>query len=79
MKDGRVAQETFDTYNVIRLDERPEVEVITVPAGGFWGGGEPLRTIHPMPVLNTWSMARSNRIAIRSGRRSASAFPRLVR
>src|SRR6185369_17384725 len=39
---GRVEQENFDSYNVMRMDEMPKVEAIVMPSGGFWGGvGEP--------------------------------------
>ncbi len=56
--DGRIQQENFDTYNVLRLDEMPEVEVITVPSGGFWGGvGEPTIAVGAPAVLNAVSAA----------------------
>ena len=42
IKNGRVEQGNFDTYRMLRLAQMPEVDVVMVPSGGFWGGiGEP--------------------------------------
>jgi isoquinoline 1-oxidoreductase subunit alpha len=42
VKDGRIDQTNFDTYNSMRIGELPKVESIIMPSGGFWGGvGEP--------------------------------------
>ncbi len=42
VKDGRIEQANFDTYNSMRISEMPKVESVMVPSGGFWGGvGEP--------------------------------------
>ena len=42
VKGGRMEQENFNTYRVLRMDEMPAVETIVMPSGGFWGGvGEP--------------------------------------
>ena len=42
VKDGRIEQTNFDTYNSMRIAEMPKVEAIVMPSGGFWGGvGEP--------------------------------------
>ncbi len=42
IKNGRVEQGNFDSYDMLRIDEMPKVEVYPVPSGGFWGGiGEP--------------------------------------
>src|SRR5467141_4924559 len=42
VKDGRIEQANFDTYNSMRISEMPKVESIIMPSGGFWGGvGEP--------------------------------------
>jgi isoquinoline 1-oxidoreductase beta subunit len=42
IKDGRVEQGNFDTYRMLLMDKMPQVDVILVPSGGFWGGiGEP--------------------------------------
>ena len=53
IKDGRVEQENFDTYEVMRLAEMPAVETIIMPSGGFWGGvGEPTIAVAAPAVLN---------------------------
>src|SRR5258708_34741354 len=45
VKDGRIEQTNFDTYNSMRISEMPKVETIEMPSGGFWGGvGEPTIT-----------------------------------
>lgn len=63
VKDGRIEQQNFDTYNVLRLDEMPEVEVITVPSGGFWGGvGEPTIAVAAPAVLNAVFAATGKRV-----------------
>ena len=36
IKDGRIEQENFDSYNVMRISEMPKVESIIMPSGGFW-------------------------------------------
>ena len=42
IKNGRVEQGNFDTYRMLLMDKMPQVDVILVPSGGFWGGiGEP--------------------------------------
>jgi len=63
VKDGRIEQQNFDTYNVMRLDEMPTVEVITVPSGGFWGGvGEPTIAVAAPAVLNAIFAATGKRV-----------------
>ncbi|WP_341991931.1 molybdopterin cofactor-binding domain-containing protein [Azorhizobium sp. AG788] len=63
VKDGRIEQENFDTYNVLRLDEMPEVEVISMPSGGFWGGvGEPTIAVAAPAVLNAVFAATGKRV-----------------
>jgi len=63
VKNGRIEQENFDTYNVMRLDEMPAVEVITVPSGGFWGGvGEPTIAVAAPAVLNAVFAATGKRV-----------------
>ena len=36
VKDGRIQQTNFDSYNVMRISEMPKVETIVLPSGGFW-------------------------------------------
>jgi isoquinoline 1-oxidoreductase beta subunit len=61
--NGRVEQENFDTYEVMRMAEMPEVETITMPSGGFWGGvGEPTIAVAASAVLNAIFAATGKRI-----------------
>ncbi len=63
VKDGRIEQQNFDTYNVLRLDEMPVVEVIAIPSGGFWGGvGEPTIAVAAPAVLNAIFAATGKRV-----------------
>ena len=63
VKGGRVEQENFDTYNVLRMDEMPAVETIVLPSGGFWGGvGEPTIAVAAPAVLNAIFAATGKRI-----------------
>jgi isoquinoline 1-oxidoreductase beta subunit len=60
---GRVVQNNFDTYQVMRLAEMPKVETILVPSGGFWGGvGEPTIAVAGPAVLNAIFAATGKRI-----------------
>ena len=63
VKAGAIEQTNFDTYNIIRFDEFPKVEVILMPSGGFWGGvGEPTIAAAPPAVLNAIFAATGKRI-----------------
>jgi isoquinoline 1-oxidoreductase beta subunit len=63
VKDGRIEQQNFDTYEVMRLDEMPVVEVILKPSGGFWGGvGEPTIAVAAPAVLNAVAAATGKRV-----------------
>lgn len=63
VKEGRIEQENFDSYNVIRMDEMPAVETIVMPSGGFWGGiGEPTISVAAPAVLNAIFAATGKRI-----------------
>jgi isoquinoline 1-oxidoreductase beta subunit len=63
IKDGKVEQENFDTYNVMRIDDMPKVETIVMPSGGFWGGvGEPTIFVAAPAVLNAIFAATGKRI-----------------
>jgi isoquinoline 1-oxidoreductase beta subunit len=63
VKDGRIEQTNFDTYNSMRIAEMPKVEVILMPSGGFWGGvGEPTITVAAPAVLNAYFAATGRRI-----------------
>src|SRR3989475_7015018 len=42
VKDGRMEQTNFNTYDSMKIAQMPKVETIVMPSGGFWGGvGEP--------------------------------------
>ncbi|MSO72454.1 MAG: xanthine dehydrogenase family protein molybdopterin-binding subunit [Rhodospirillaceae bacterium] len=42
IKNGRVEQGNFDNYRMLLMAQMPEVDVVQIPSGGFWGGiGEP--------------------------------------
>jgi isoquinoline 1-oxidoreductase subunit beta len=63
VKDGRIEQTNFDTYNSMRIREMPKVETIVMPSGGFWGGvGEPTCTVAAPAVLNAYFAATGKRI-----------------
>ncbi len=60
---GRIEQQNFDTYPMMRIDEMPAVETITVPSGGFWGGvGEPTIAVAAPAVLNAIFAATGKRV-----------------
>ncbi|BCH16734.1 xanthine dehydrogenase family protein molybdopterin-binding subunit [Mesorhizobium sp. L-2-11] len=60
---GRMEQENFDSYEVLRMAEMPEVETIIIPSGGFWGGvGEPTIAVAAPAVLNAIFAATGKRI-----------------
>src|SRR5438874_4658027 len=53
IKDGRVVEQNFDTYEILRLAEMPKVETVIVPTNDFWGGvGEPTICVVAPAVLN---------------------------
>ena len=63
VKDGRMEQENFDTYNSMRIAQMPKVEAIIMPSGGFWGGvGEPTICVAAPAVLNAFFAATGKRI-----------------
>lgn len=63
VKGGRMEQENFDSYRVMRMDEMPVVETVLVPSGGFWGGvGEPTIAVAAPAVLNAIFAATGKRI-----------------
>jgi isoquinoline 1-oxidoreductase beta subunit len=63
VKDGKIEQTNFDTYNSMRISEMPKVESVMVPSGGFWGGvGEPTIGVAAPAVLNAYFAATGKRI-----------------
>ena len=65
IKNGGAEQTNFDSYEMLRLADAPQVETVIVPSGGFWGGvGEP-----PVPPL---APALCNAIFAATGKRVRS-------
>jgi isoquinoline 1-oxidoreductase beta subunit len=63
VKDGKIEQENFDTYEMMRMHDMPEVETIVMASGGFWGGvGEPTIFVAAPAVLNAIFAATGKRI-----------------
>src|SRR5215510_10470174 len=53
VKDGRMVDLNFDSYQIMRLAEMPKVETVIVPSHDFWGGvGEPTISVVAPAVLN---------------------------
>ncbi len=53
VKDGRMVDLNFDSYEIMRLAEMPKVETVIVPSHDFWGGvGEPTISVVAPAVLN---------------------------
>lgn len=62
VKDGKVEQENFDSYDMMRIKEMPKVETIVMASGGFWGGvGEPTICVAAPAVLNAIANATGKR------------------
>jgi isoquinoline 1-oxidoreductase beta subunit len=65
IKDGAAEQSNFDSYEMLRIADVPNVETVMVPSGDFWGGvGEP-----PVPPL---APALCNAIFAATGKRIRS-------
>ena len=63
VKDGRMEQDNFHTYQVIKMNDMPPVQTIIMPSGGFWGGvGEPTIAVAAPAVLNAIFAATGKRI-----------------
>ena len=63
VRGGRIEQTNFDTWQVMRIDEMPKVEVIVMPDGESWGGvGEPSISVAAPAVLNAIFAATGKRI-----------------
>jgi isoquinoline 1-oxidoreductase beta subunit len=62
VKDGRIEQENFHSYDSMRIAQMPQVEFIVMPSGGFWGGvGEPTICVAAPAVLNAITAATGKR------------------
>jgi isoquinoline 1-oxidoreductase beta subunit len=63
VKDGRMEQDNFHTYEILRMAAMPQVETIVMPSGGFWGGvGEPTIAVAAPAVLNAVFAATGKRV-----------------
>ena len=63
VKDGRIVQENFHTFDSMRIAQMPKVESIIMPSSGFWGGiGEPTICVAAPAVLNAFFNATGRRI-----------------
>jgi isoquinoline 1-oxidoreductase beta subunit len=64
VKNGRIVERNFDTYDSMRIAQMPKVESIIMPTGGtVWGGiGEPTICVAAPAVLNALFRATNRRI-----------------
>ncbi|MGH7310500.1 MAG: xanthine dehydrogenase family protein molybdopterin-binding subunit, partial [Candidatus Rokuibacteriota bacterium] len=63
VKNGRIEQENFNTYDSMRIKQMPKVESILMPSGGFWGGvGEPTICVAAPAVLNAFFRVTGRRL-----------------
>jgi len=65
VKDGRIAETNFDSYDSMRIAQMPHVDSILMPAGGTepWGGvGEPTICVAAPAVLNAYFKATGKRV-----------------
>ncbi|MDP2412052.1 MAG: molybdopterin-dependent oxidoreductase [Pseudolabrys sp.] len=65
VKDGRIVELNFDSYDSMRIAQMPKVESIIMPAGGDgpWGGvGEPTICVAAPAVLNAYAAATGKRV-----------------
>ena len=63
IRGGQVEQTNFDTWQVMRIDDMPKVEVVVMPDGEFWGGvGEPAGPLAAPAVLNAIFAATGKRL-----------------
>ncbi|MBL8669871.1 MAG: xanthine dehydrogenase family protein molybdopterin-binding subunit [Alphaproteobacteria bacterium] len=53
VKDGRIVEQNFDAYEMLKIAQMPKVETVIVPTYDFWGGvGEPTICVVAPAVLN---------------------------
>jgi len=63
VRDGRIEQTNFDSWEVMRLAAMPKVETVVMPDDEFWGGvGEPTISVAAPAVLNAVFAATGKRI-----------------
>jgi isoquinoline 1-oxidoreductase beta subunit len=63
VKAGRIEQENFDSYDMMRIAQMPKVEAVVLPShSGVWGGvGEPTICVAAPAVLNAIAAATGTR------------------
>jgi len=63
VKDGAIEQTNFDSYDMMRIGQMPNVEAIVMPSNsGVWGGvGEPTICVAAPAVLNAITAATGKR------------------
>ena len=53
VENGRMVEQNFNAYEIVRLNEMPKVETVIVPTYDFWGGvGEPTICVVSPAVMN---------------------------
>ena len=53
VENGRIAQDNFHTYPVLKMAQMPKIETVIVPTFDFWGGvGEPTICVVRPSVMN---------------------------
>jgi isoquinoline 1-oxidoreductase beta subunit len=65
VKDGRIVESNFDSYDSMRIAQMPKVESIIIQSGGSgpWGGiGEPTICVAAPAVMNAYFKATGKRI-----------------
>lgn len=63
VKDGRIQESNFHDFPLPMIGDMPQVELVLVPTGGFWGGhGEPGILPFQAAVLNAVFAATGKRI-----------------
>jgi isoquinoline 1-oxidoreductase beta subunit len=63
LQNGRMQQDNFHTYPLLRIADMPKVETIVMASGGFWGGvGEPTIAVAAPAVMNAIFAATGKRI-----------------
>ena len=63
IRNGRVVEQNFDSYDVLRMSGMPVVDCVLVPSGEFWGGvGEAAIGVVAPAVLNAIYAATGKRV-----------------
>ena len=58
IENGRVKQQNFDSYPLLKLAQTPKIESVLVPTFDFWGGvGEPTICVVGPAVVNAITAA----------------------